>query len=238
MKSRIAIIAGGTGLIGRHLIQELLLDNEWEKVYVLVRKPSPWEHSKLVPIQMNWDDLQSYHFPKDATHAFCALGTTMNRAGSKENFRKVDYQYVIDFAKAAKSSQITHFSVVSALGADANSFVFYNKVKGEMEASLKSLGFIYLGIFRPSLLEGDREEFRFGEKLGSFFAKLINPLLFGPLRKYRSILGFVVAKAMLNAAWALDGGTFVFESDKIAELGSADSRTRISEILKNILPSN
>ncbi|EQA36657.1 NAD(P)H-binding protein, PF13460 family [Leptospira inadai serovar Lyme str. 10] len=230
MKHRIAVVAGGTGLVGGQLVRELLLDADWDKVYVIVRKPLSWSHPKLEPILVDWNRFPD--LPKGITDAFSALGTTIQQAGTRENFRKVDFDYAISFAKAAKSNGVRGFSLISSLGADSKSIVFYNKVKGEVEGEISRLGFEYLGIFRPSLLEGDRKEFRIGEKIGAILAMFLNPILIGPFRKYRSIEGSVVAKAMLNAAWADLKGTIIIESDKIQELGSSTVRDRIPKILK------
>ncbi|EPG75782.1 NADH(P)-binding protein, PF13460 family [Leptospira fainei serovar Hurstbridge str. BUT 6] len=230
MKNRIAVVAGGTGLVGSQLVRELLLDADWDKVYMIVRRPLSWSHPKLEPILVDWNHFPD--LPKGVTDAFSALGTTIKQAGSREDFRKVDFDYAITFAKAAKSIGAKGFSLVSALGADPESIVFYNKVKGELEREISRLGFEYLGIFRPSLLEGDRKEFRIGEKIGAILAIFLNPILIGPLKKYRSIEGTVVAKAMLNVAWADLRGNIIIDSDKIQELGSSNVRAKISEILK------
>ncbi|TGK09893.1 oxidoreductase [Leptospira fletcheri] len=232
MDHRVAIVAGGTGLVGGHLLKELLLDPDWEKVYAFTRRPLSLSHSKLEIVQVDWDRLPD--FPPGVTDAFAALGTTMKRAKTKENFRKTDYEYTLSFAKAAKASGVSHFSLVSSLGADQHSLVFYNKVKGEVEEAVVDLKFPYCGIFRPSLLEGDRSEFRFGEKIGSFLALFINPLLIGPARKYRSIQASTVAKAMVNAVWAGQKGTYRMESDRIQELGASSVRPNIPDLLKKI----
>ncbi|TGK43681.1 oxidoreductase [Leptospira andrefontaineae] len=230
MNHRVAIIAGGTGLVGGELVQELLIDPSWDKVYLLVRKPLEWTHSKLELILTDWEKLNE--FPEGVvTDAFCTLGTTIGKAGSKENFKKVDLEYPIRFAKVAKEKGVKSFFIVTALGSDPNSFVFYNQVKGEVEAEISKLGFETFGIFRPSLLEGDRKEFRLGEKIGSKLAFLINPLLLGPLKKYRSIHAKTVARSMLNLAWSGKKGNHIIESDKIAVLGSSSARGNLENLI-------
>ncbi|MGJ4746627.1 oxidoreductase [Leptospira sp. SA-E8] len=229
MDHRVAIVAGGTGLVGGELVQELLIDPSWDKIYLLVRKPLEWTHAKLELVLTDWE--KPLEFPSDITDAFCVLGTTIGKAGSKENFKKVDLEYPIRFAKSCKEKGVKSFFIVTALGADPNSFVFYNQVKGEVESEISKLGFGTLGIFRPSLLEGDRKEFRLGEKIGSKLAFLINPLLLGPLKKYRSIHAKTVAKSMLNLAWSGKTGKHIVESDKIQVLGSSSARANLDSIL-------
>lgn len=131
-------------------------------------------------------------------HAFCALGTTIKKAKSKENFYKIDHDYVIDFAKWAHQWGASKFLYVSSLGANQTSSVFYSKVKGEVEEDLKLIPFRYLGIFRPSILLGDRKETRIGESLGKVAAKAITAL--GLFKKYKPIYDHQVAKAMLHQA--------------------------------------
>ncbi|TGL61601.1 oxidoreductase [Leptospira sarikeiensis] len=228
MDHRIAIVAGGTGLVGGELVRELLIDPDWDKVYLLVRKPLEWTHSKLEIILTDWEKLE---FPEKVTDAFCILGTTIGKAGSKENFKKVDLDYPVRFAKVAKEKGVNSFYIVTALGADPNSMIFYNQVKGEVETEISTLGFSSLGIFRPSLLEGDRKEFRLGEKIGSKISFFINPLLIGPFKKYRSIHAKTVAKAILNLAWSSKKGKFVIESDKIQSLGSGTARANLENLI-------
>ncbi|TGK05396.1 oxidoreductase [Leptospira langatensis] len=229
MKNRVAIVAGGTGLVGGELVRELLIDPDWDKVYLLARKPVEWTHAKLELILTDWEHLSN--FPKNITDAFCTLGTTIAKAGTKENFKKVDLDYVVSFAKAAREAGAKSFFVVTALGADPNSFVFYNKVKGQAEEEIAKIDFETVGIFRPSLLDGERKEFRLGEKIGQVVAVLLNSLLIGPIRKYRSIQARTVAKAMLNLAWSSKKGKFKIESDKIQKLGDGSARANMEYIL-------
>ncbi len=231
MKNRIAVVAGGTGLVGGELVRELLIDPDWNKVYLLVRKPLEWIHPKLEQILVDWEGV--FDLPQGITDAFCILGTTISKAGSKENFHKVDYEYPVIFAKAAKKAGAGGFFIVTALGADQNSLIFYNKVKGQVEAEIAKVGFAVFGVFRPSVLDGDRKEFRFGEKIIQTLAIFINPFLIGPVRKYRSIHSKIVGKAMLNLAWSDKKGNFILESDTIQLLGTSSARANIQSILKN-----
>ncbi len=217
MVQKLALVAGATGLIGKYLLEELSTSAEYQKVYALVRRPGSVVGAE--EIVSDYDALVASLLPQGITDVFCSLGTTMSKAGSQENFKKVDYEYVLKLAKLVKEMGAQSFFVVSALGANPNSFVFYNRIKGEMERDLESVGFSFLGIFRPSLLEGEREEVRSGETLGQFFAKIVNPFLLGGIRKYRLIHGRTVAKAMIRIAEKEPTGVRILESDRIAAVG-------------------
>ena len=155
-----------------------------------------------------------------ADDAFCCLGTTIRQAGSQAAFRKVDFDYVINFAIAAKAAGVKRFLVVSALGANAKSCVFYNRVKGEMENALKAMNFESLHIFRPSFLLGERAEARVGERLGIKVFSALAPLMIGPARKVRPVEAKAVARAMVLAANSDALGMTVVESDEILALNS------------------
>ncbi|EMY77543.1 NADH(P)-binding protein, PF13460 family [Leptospira weilii serovar Ranarum str. ICFT] len=215
MDRKNALVAGATGLIGKYLLEELSASAYYQKVYALVRRPgSVFGAEEIVS---DFDTLSVASFPEGITDVFCSLGTTISKAGSRENFKKVDYEYVLKLAEFAKEKGAKSFLVVSALGADPKSLVFYNRVKGEMERGLEEIGFSFLGIFRPSLLEGERKEVRPGETVGQFFAKIVNPFLLGGIRKYRSIHGRTVAKAMIRIAQKEPRGVRILESDRIAD---------------------
>ncbi|TGL97531.1 oxidoreductase [Leptospira barantonii] len=217
MAEKVALVAGATGLIGKYLLEELKSSGNYSKVYALVRKPGSVQGAE--EIVSDYDTLAASSIPKGITDVFCSLGTTISKAGSQENFKKVDYEYVLKVAKLTKEKGARSFLVVTALGADVKSFVFYNRVKGEIERDLEGIGFPFLGIFRPSLLEGEREEARTGEAVGQFFAKIINPFLLGGTRKYRSIHGRTVAKAMISIAQKEPAGVRILESDRIESVG-------------------
>ncbi|MDV6235178.1 oxidoreductase [Leptospira ellisii] len=218
MSHKAALIAGATGLIGRYLVEEALASGSYSEVYALVRREGTVSGAK--EIVRDFDTLSVSDIPSGITDVFCSLGTTISKAGSRENFKRVDHDFVLKTARLAKDKGASSFLVVSALGADPKSIVFYNRVKGETERDLETIGFSFLGIFRPSLLEGEREEFRPGETAGHLLAKLINPFLLGGIRKYRSIHGRTVAKAMLRIAEKNPSGVRVLESDRIESIGA------------------
>ena len=153
---------------------------------------------------------------------YCCLGTTIKKAGSKDNFRKVDFHYPLELAKIAKKNNVPQFNIVTAMGADAKSSIFYNKVKGEVEEAIIKLKIDNTNIFRPSLLMGDRKESRKGEKIGIALAKIINPLMVGPLRKYRGIKATDVARAMLINSKMPKEGLSIFSSDQIYDIAAND----------------
>lgn len=219
-RTRTALIAGASGLVGSHLLQLLLQSNRYSQVISVGRRELPLIHPKLDQQLVDFDDLKKYKAELVADDVYCCLGTTIRKAGSKEAFYKVDHDYVTRLAEVTLEKKATQFLVVSAMGADAGSMVFYNKVKGEMERDVQQLGFPAVHIFRPSLLLGERQEHRTGEELGARIMKPLAGLMIGPLRKYRPIQAETVAKAMLQAA-AKDGlGVHIYPSDQIAQLGS------------------
>jgi len=216
-KSRTALVAGATGLTGKHLLEFLLADERYASVCALVRKATLQAHPKLSEHVIDFESLGK--LPK-ADDAFCCLGTTIKKAGSQAAFRKVDFDTVINFAAAAKAAGAKRFLVVSALGANAKSSVFYNRVKGEMENALKAMNFESLHIFRPSFLLGERAEARVGERLGIAVFSALAPLMIGPARKIRPVEAKAVARAMVLAANGGVLGVEVIESDEIIGLNS------------------
>jgi len=192
-----AAVFGTTGLIGNHLSQLLSQNPEYGKVFAYSRKqpdslPGKIEHVPFDPIHVK--------IPEGIDDVFVCLGTTMKQAGSKEAFRNVDYEMVVEIAKQAKASSVKHFIVISSLGANPSSNNFYLKTKGEMEETVKQYDFDYCGILRPSLLLGNRKEFRFGEKFAIIFFKIFSFIFVGPLKKYKGIKAEDVAKGMIMLA--------------------------------------
>lgn len=217
----IAAVAGATGLIGTHLIQLLLADPAYERVIAFTRRPLDGVSSpKLQTMETNFETAEETLKGIRIDDAFCALGTTIRKAGSQEAFRKVDHDYILAFARAAKAAGAKRFLLVSAMGASASSSIFYSRVKGEAERDIRALGFESLHIFRPGLLIGEREEKRSGEEIGAALTPFLNPLMIGPLRDYRSIRGEVVAGAMRGAALspALDKGAHIHTHDAMMRL--------------------
>ncbi|TPG72395.1 NAD-dependent epimerase/dehydratase family protein [Hymenobacter nivis] len=195
-----ALLAGATGLIGAALLPLLLADVRYAKVVVVGRRPVALAHPKLVQVVTELSDLESHRLQLIADDVYCCLGTTRQQAGSKEAFYRVDFLYVVQLAALAASNFAGQFLVVSSIGADADSRVYYSRVKGEMEAAVGALPFRALHVFRPSLLLGQRAHPRLGERIGAAALALAGPLLRGSWAKYRPVAATAVAAAMLRAA--------------------------------------
>ncbi|NQD36925.1 NAD(P)H-binding protein [Permianibacter sp. IMCC34836] len=196
--TRVAVF-GASGLVGRALITTLLADPDIHEIHLLLRHPIadlPGD-SRLHQHKAEFSNPDSWRKWLLVDAVFCTLGTTIKIAGSPAAFRAVDHTLVVTAASQAKRAGVGHFLVVSALGADAKSSVFYNRVKGEMEAELMTLGLAKLSIFRPSLLAGARSQFRFGERVGLLLAGLFGTLL---PRQWRPIRDSSVANAMWRAS--------------------------------------
>jgi uncharacterized protein YbjT (DUF2867 family) len=211
--TRTALAAGATGLVGGHLLQQLLAEPAYARVVALGRRPLALTHPKLTQQTIDFDRLaESSDFPR-ADDVFCCLGTTIKTAGSRESFYRVDFTYVHELARAALARGATQFLLVSAIGANARSRVFYSRVKGEVEAAVERLPYQAVHIFRPSFLLGDRAEQPPGERIGIAVARVISPLLIGPLRKYRPVHAAHVARAMVQAALRGGRGVEVWEGE-------------------------
>jgi uncharacterized protein YbjT (DUF2867 family) len=178
---------------------------------------------KLRETIVDFERLDDHRGEIRGNDVFCCLGTTMRTAGTQEAFRTVDLTYVVEAAGIALRNGASRFFVVSSIGADPGSSVFYNRTKGEMEATISKMPFLSIGIVRPSLLLGERKEFRLGEKVGAVGMRLASFVLQGPLRKYRAVDGVDVAAAMFFLSRTNFRGVRIVESDEIQ---------RISEMVK------
>lgn len=212
-----ALIAGASGLVGSFCLQLLLQSNRYSKVITIGRSKLPVQHPKLEQLMVDFNKLEDYRPNLMADDIYCCLGTTIKKAGSKENFYQVDYTYVVNLAAITSSNPGSQFLVVSSLGANANSGIFYSRVKGEMEHAIKALPFRSIHIFQPSLLLGPRSEKRLGEKLAQAILPKLNFLLSGPLRQYRAVPAEEVARAMLGAAQPDITGVHVHSSAQISK---------------------
>ena len=215
---RTALLLGATGLVGGHCLSLLLQERAYARVHVLTRRPLPQSHPRLVEHVVDFDRLDPDVVRGD--DVFCCLGTTIAVAGSQPAFRRVDHDYPLEVARLARKNGARHFLLVSSLGADAGSRVFYNRVKGETEDDLRALGYPGLVILRPSLLVGDRAEHRAGEEWGRRVMTVVGPLMVGPLRRFRAIQAETVARAMVRTAERDPRGVQVMESDEIARVGA------------------
>ena len=216
-ESRAALLVGATGLIGSFLLQRLLAAGRYARVTVWARRDIGRTHPKLKVEIADFARLQERRV--EAEDVFCCLGTTIKQAGSQTAFRRVDYDYPVALAMAAAGGGARRLLIVSALGANPDSRVFYNRVKGEMEVAVRAAGVPRTVFFRPSLLSGPRVQERLGEKIGLVVGNILGSLL----GKYRPIHADLVAAAMLKAAEE-DRSTGVLESEEIRRVGLGPPR--------------
>lgn len=218
MEKRTAMIAGASGLTGSQLVKFLCENETYEKVTIIVRNAISFSHPKLITKVKNLNQVTKDDFV-GVDDFFCCLGTTMKKAGSKEAFEQVDLIAPIQMGKFAQSQGAKHMLVISAMGANPESNVYYNRVKGTMEGKVSLLSLPHVSIFRPSLLTGNREEFRLGERFGEIAMTLLNPAFLGPLKKYRSIEAKQVAFAMMKIALRTPSRTVaIYDSEAIAQI--------------------
>lgn len=210
---------GATGLVGGHCLELLLRDAAYGRVVTLGRKALPLEHPKLAQHVIDFARLRDDASLVRAQDIYSCLGTTIKKAGTREAFREVDFTYQYEVARAAAANGAEQLLLVSALGANARSAVFYNRVKGELEEAVSKLPLAGVQIFRPSLLLGERAEFRLGERVAELPMRYVSFLMVGPLAKFRPVHARTVAKAMLLIARQRPQGTNIFESDRIRALG-------------------
>jgi uncharacterized protein YbjT (DUF2867 family) len=214
-----AIVLGSTGLIGGHVVNILLNDETFDKVITFVRKPLPINHAKLEQQVVNFDDIKSYSHLIKGDVIFCCLGTTIKTAGSQAAFKKVDFEYPLNFAKAGKQNGVKQYLIISSIGATTHTSNFYLKTKGEIENEIKKLNFESFTALRPSMLLGDRKEFRLGESIGKLIMTVFSFLFIGPLKRYKAVQASVVAKAMVNQSKLMLQGEKVVLSDEIQAIG-------------------
>jgi len=215
---RKAIIAGATGLIGGELLKLLLESSDYQEVISISRREIPVQHKKLVQLIINFDELEKYANSLRGDVIFCCLGSTRKKTPDLSVYRIIDYSYPLQLGKIAKANAVKQYHLVSAIGANANSSNFYTKMKGETEADLAHLNLPCLHIYQPSLLTGDRKETRTLEKFSALIMKVIDPLLFGNLKKYRSIPAATVARAMYKQSLKPETGLYIHPSDHIKNL--------------------
>jgi len=223
MDSKSALLVGASGLIGGHCLQSLLEEPSYTRVTVLVRTPLTMVHEKLVQHIVDFDGLELFGELLYTNDVYCCLGTTIKKAKTQEAFRKVDYDYPIKLAALTQHCGANQFLLVSSLGADPYSRIFYNRVKGEVEEAIRKISFTAFHVFRPSFLLGERKEHRPGEKAGAFVMSGLKYALAGPLKKYRAIQASDVAKAMVRVAQMDLQGVNIFESDRVQEIANTNS---------------
>ena len=212
-----ALLFGASGLVGNHLLNQLIKDTNYSKIKLFVRSVTKIIDPKVEIIKTDFNNLQNHKEDVKGDDCFFCIGTTKQNSSNKDEYRRVELDIPKEIAKIAKLNLVNSFIFVSAIYANPNSSGDYVRFKGLVEEELKRLNFPKLALMRPSFLMGDRKEKRVGEKIGIFVFKLLSPLLLGPIKKMRPIHSEKVAKAMIKAANEnLEKN--IFESNEIAEL--------------------
>ena len=213
-----ALLIGATGLVGSELLFQIINDDYYEEVIVISRQKVNILHPKLTQHIIDFDNLDAYTHLIKATDVYCCLGTTIKKAKSKEKFYLVDYIYPTEIARIAKFNGASSFTIVTAMGACKQSTFYYNRVKGEVEEAIGHLQFKSCNIIRPSLLLGERHEFRLGEEIGKAVAKGLDFIMIGGLKKYKPIEARVVALSMYEITKERREGFHIFESAYLQEV--------------------
>ncbi len=216
--SKSAIILGATGLTGSYILEELLNNDVYDKVISFSRNPLAIKHDKLKSIECDLLNLEEQKDAFKADDVYVCIGTTNNKTPNKKLYREIDFGIPVTAAQLCRENMIDNIAVMSSLGANANSTVFYPKTKGEMESSVLEMEIPNTFLLRPSMIMGPRKEKRFGETMGKMIAFIIGPLLVGPLKKYKGIHAETIAKAMINLCNSKSEIKGIIESDKIWDL--------------------
>lgn len=210
---RSVLLAGATGLVGADVLRQLEADPSVTRIIIIGRRPAPSASPRINTQVVDFDDLDSRADLFAVDQIICALGTTMKQAGSKDAFRRVDLEYPLKMARLGYSHGARHFLLVSALGANVDSRVFYNQVKGVLEEALRSMSYRSVTIVRPSLLLGKRKDFRLFERVGMVIGEFIPG-------RYRPVRAHDVARALVTAAREDAPGLQIIESEDIKVAGS------------------
>ena len=212
MEQKTALIIGASGLTGQVLLQALLADTSYSLVTIYLREQVSFNHPKLQKKIIDYEKLDTAVVADDV---FCCLGTTIKKAGSQMAFRKVDLIYPQKVAELQRNAGSRKFLLISAVGANIHAPFFYSRIKGEVERAIIALDYPCTCIFRPSLIIGERSEHRAGESAAITFAKVIEPAILGPFKKYRPVSALSIAKAMQYAAHNYTAGVHIIPSDEI-----------------------
>jgi uncharacterized protein YbjT (DUF2867 family) len=212
-----ALLFGASGLVGSHVLTQLISNNNYSKIKLFVRSSIDISDPKIEIIQTDFNNLENHREDIKGDDCFFCIGTTKQNSPDKNEYRRVELEVPKQIAQIAKSNLVNSFVFVSSGYADPKSSGDYLKFKGEVEEELKRLNFPKLGIVRPSFLLGDRKEKRIGEKIGIFVFKLLSPLFLGPLKKMKPIHSAIVAKGMI-AIIQNDSSQTIFESNEISEI--------------------
>lgn len=215
MKAKKVLIAGATGLVGNELLHILLEAKEYETVTAIVRRPLSIKHPKLNEVIIDFDHLEEYSEQMVVDDVFCCLGTTIKKAKTKELMKKIDADYPLALARLTQKLGAKHFLLISSMNANPHSKIWYSQMKGKLEEELSTVPFQTISILRPSLLLGNRQEFRLGEKMATTIFKTVSFLFVGPLLKVKAIEGRQVAQSMYSIAQTNRQGVNIYPSDML-----------------------
>mgnify|MGYP000938547515 FL=1 len=215
----VANVIGATGLVGKALVQQLLNDDRFEKVMILVRRETSLKHPKLEQLVVDFGRTETWAKQLTGDVLFSALGTTLKQAGSKEKQWEIDFTFNLNFAQKAKENGIENFVLVSSVGANSKSSIFYTRMKGELDEAVSKIGFSNLIILRPASLTGPRENRRLAEEIS---VPVLNILTRVTMKNYRPISDEMVAKAMINAALRNTGGKTIYEGAEVFNLAAEE----------------
>ena len=216
-----AVLLGATGLVGSHCLKLLVAHDAYDSILCFTRRPINMKSNKIINEVIDFADLDDYGHLICGDDIFICLGTTIAKAGSKQAFYEVDFTYNYKVAMHAKKNGVSQAMLISSIGANPNSIFFYTRVKGDLEKTIKKLGFWSTHIFRPSLLQGEREEPRLKEEIVSILGKGINLLTKGGLKNMTPVDAKLVAEAMINAAQKFKKGINYYESNQLQSLVKA-----------------
>jgi uncharacterized protein YbjT (DUF2867 family) len=210
--TKTVMVIGASGLVGSEICKLLAIDPDY-KVLALVRKPLPIATQNIEQLIYNFDLMPNFTFKID--QVYCAIGTTLKQAGSKENQKKIDCEMPMLLAEKMKKAGAKRFMLVSSMGANANSSNFYLRTKGQLEEGLKKMSFDQLVIARPGMLVGQRSQPRFAERIGNAILNFLKPIMTGALKKYRNVAAAQVAKALYQTSKNPNSGVFILENDQL-----------------------
>ena len=222
--SKTAVIAGATGLVGKELLDHLIEEDYYEKIQIISRRVLSYDNPKVEVVVVDYNHLNNYREKISGSHYYCCLGTTMKAAGSRYNFYRIDYVYVYRLAKIAESdSKCSQFVLLTSVGANAQSSVFYNRVKGRAEKEVGKLKISGIHILRPSILLGNRKKRRLYEELAKLFSAIIGFFLIGDHTKFIAIEVPRVAKAMFYTSKSETTGIHIYSPYKINQISKKKS---------------
>jgi uncharacterized protein YbjT (DUF2867 family) len=213
-----ALVLGSSGLIGMETINLLLKNNKYETIYAITRSELPINNNRLIRIIADYHSIETHIKDLQIDHFFCCIGSTKAKTPDRDKYYEIDLEYPKKVASNIIANGTTTLCLVSSIGANPTSNNFYLKLKGDVEESLKAIGFKSFHIFRPSLLLGNRKEFRLMEKIAQLIYPIFNFLLIGKLKDYRSIKAKDIASAMINVSITSNPGVHIYQTQLIKEL--------------------